>query len=52
VVVNGDRVNKQCEAAMARAGRGDIVTISEIKTKIEGSPILLRQTTPASYEIK
>jgi gliding motility-associated protein GldM len=52
VVVNGDRVNKQCEAAMARAGRGDIVTISEIKTKIEGSPILLRQTAPAFYEIK
>ena len=52
VVVNGNRVNKQCEAAMARAGRGDIVTISEIKTKIEGSPILLRQTTPAFYEIQ
>ena len=52
VVVNGDRVNKQCEAAMARATRGDIVTISEIKTKIEGSPIILRQTAPAFYEIK
>lgn len=52
VVVNGDRVNKQCEAAMARAGRGDIVTISEIKTKIEGSPIVLRQTAPAFYEIQ
>ena len=52
VVVNGDRVNKQCEAAMARAGRGDIVTISEIKTKIEGSPIILRQTAPAFYEIQ
>jgi gliding motility-associated protein GldM len=52
VVVNGDRVNKQCEAAMARATRGDIVTISEIKTKIEGSPIILRQTAPAFYEIQ
>ncbi|CAM4006426.1 gliding motility protein GldM [Flavobacterium antarcticum] len=52
VVVNGNRVNKQCEAAMARAGRGDIVTISEIKTKIEGSPIILRQTAPAFYEIQ
>ena len=52
VVVNGDRVNAQCTAAMARAGRGDIVTISEIKTKIEGSPIILRQTSPAFYEIQ
>jgi gliding motility-associated protein GldM len=52
VVVNGDRVNKQCEAAMARAGRGDIVTISEIKTKIEGTNILPRATSPAFYEIQ
>ena len=52
VVVNGDRVNAQCAAAMARATRGDIVTISEIKTKIEGSPIILRQTAPAFYEIQ
>ena len=52
VVVNGDRVNAQCTAAMARAGRGDIVTISEIKTKIEGSAIILRQTAPAFYEIQ
>ena len=52
VVVSGDRVNKQCEAAMARAGRGDIVTISEIKTKIEGSNILPRATSPAFYEIQ
>jgi gliding motility-associated protein GldM len=52
VVVSGDRVNKQCEAAMARAGRGDIVTISEIKTKIEGSDILPRATSPAFYEIQ
>lgn len=52
VVVNGDRVNAQCASAMARAGRGDIVTISEIKTKIEGSPIILRQTAPAFYEIQ
>lgn len=51
VVVNGSKVNAQCVAAMARAGRGDIVTISEIKTKIEGSPIILRQTAPVFYEI-
>jgi hypothetical protein len=32
VIVNGDRVNAQCKAALARAGRGDQVTISDIKT--------------------
>jgi gliding motility-associated protein GldM len=52
VVVNGDRVNSQCKAALARAGRGDQVTISEIKTKLVGSDILLRQTAPVIYEIQ
>lgn len=52
VVVNGDRVNAQCKAALARAGRGDQVTISEIKTKLVGSDILLRQTAPVIYEIQ
>lgn len=52
VVVNGDRVNAQCKAALARATRGDVVTISEIKTKLEGSDIVLRQTAPVIYEIQ
>ncbi len=52
VVVNGDRVNAQCKAALARATRGDQVTISEIKTKLEGSDINLRQTAPVIYEIQ
>jgi len=52
VVVNGDRVNAQCKAALARATRGDQVTISDIKTKLEGSNINLRQTAPVIYEIQ
>ena len=52
VIVNGNRVNAQCKAALARAGRGDQVTISEIKTKLEGSSIILRQTAPVIYEIQ
>jgi len=51
VIVNGDRVNSQCTAAMARAGRGDQVTISDIKTVVEGSPIMLPKTAPVIYEI-
>jgi hypothetical protein len=36
IVVNGDRVNGQCKAALARAGRGDQATIYDIKVKIVG----------------
>lgn len=52
VVVTGDRVNAQCKAALARAGRGDQVTISEIKTRLEGSDILMSKTAPVIYEIQ
>ena len=51
VVVNGDRVNAQCKAALSRVTRGDVITISDIKTKLVGSDILLRQTAPVIYEI-
>jgi gliding motility-associated protein GldM len=52
VIVNGDRVNSQCKNALARVTRGDQVTISEIKTKLEGSDLILRQTSPVIYEIQ
>ncbi len=52
IVVSGNRVNASCNAAMARATRGDQVTISEIKTKLAGSDLLLRQTSPVIYEIQ
>ena len=52
VIVNGDRVNAQCKAALARAGRGDVVTISDIKTKIPGTNIVPGRTSPVIYEIQ
>jgi gliding motility-associated protein GldM len=52
VVVNGDRVNAQCAAALARVTRGDQVTISDIKVKLVGSDILLPRTSPVIYEIQ
>ncbi|UPQ79874.1 gliding motility protein GldM [Flavobacterium azooxidireducens] len=52
VIVNGNRVNSQCEAAMARASRGDAVTITDIKVKLEGSNIMLPRTAPIVYEIQ
>lgn len=54
VIVNGDRVNAQCKAAMAKAGRGDVVVISDIKTKIVGvtANIMTGKTAPVTYEIQ
>ena len=52
VIVNGDRVNAQCKAALARAGRGDVVTISDIKTVIPGTNIVTGRTAPVIYEIQ
>lgn len=52
VVVNGDRINQQCRNALLKAGRGDQVTISDIKTKLIGSDILLSRTAPVIFEIQ
>ena len=54
IIVNGDRVNGQCQAALARAGRGDQVTIYDIKTKIIGvtSNIVTGKCAPVIYEIQ
>ena len=52
VVVSGDRVNAQCASALARTTRGDQVTISDIKTKLAGSSLLLKKTAPVIYEIQ
>jgi hypothetical protein len=53
IIVNGDRVNSQCKAALARATKGDQITISEIKTKIVGvSNIIPKDASPVVYEIQ
>ena len=52
VIVNGDRVNAQCKAAMARATRGDQISIFDIKTKIIGANIKVPTAAPTIYEIQ
>jgi len=53
IIVNGDRVNAQCNAALARLGRGDQVTIYDIKTKVVGaSGIAPPKCAPVIYEIQ
>ena len=51
VIVNGDKVNGQCTAAMARATRGDQVTITDIKTVIAGSGIIPPKAAVVVYEL-
>ncbi len=54
IVVNGDRVNAQCQAALARATKGDQVIISDVKTVIvgDGKDIKTKTAAPAVYEIQ
>jgi len=54
IVVNGDRVNAQCVAALSRASKGDQITISDVKTKIigPGSGIQTQTASPAIFEIQ
>jgi gliding motility-associated protein GldM len=53
VVVQGDKLNSQCKSVLATAGRGDQVTISEIKTKLVGAgSYLLPKTAPVIFEIQ
>jgi len=53
IVVNGDRLNAQCIAALARVSKGDQVTISDIKSKVDGAgSIIVKDAAPAIYEIQ
>jgi len=54
IVVNGDRVNAQCKAALARATRGDQIVISDVKTKIigDGAAIQTKTAAIATFEIQ
>lgn len=53
VVVAGNKLNAQCKTILSRAGKGDQVTISEIKTKLVGAgSYLLPRTAPVIYEIQ
>jgi gliding motility-associated protein GldM len=53
VVVSGNKLNSQCAAALSKATRGDQVTISEIKTKLDGAgSYMLPRTAPVIFEIQ
>ena len=52
-VKGGNKLNAQCQAALSKAGRGDQVTISEIKTKLTGAGnYVMPRTAPVIFEIQ
>lgn len=54
IIVSGSSVNAQCKAALARASKGDQITIFDIKTKIVGTTaaIVPKDAAPVLYEIQ
>ncbi|NNT71957.1 gliding motility protein GldM [Flavobacterium sp. IMCC34852] len=52
IIVNGGAIDGKCAAALARAAKGDQVTISDIKSRIPGQNIKPQTASPVIYEIQ
>ncbi|CCG54179.1 Gliding motility transmembrane protein GldM [Flavobacterium indicum GPTSA100-9 = DSM 17447] len=52
VVVQGNKMNAAALAAIKKAGKGDVVTISEIKAKFTGIDQVPKQPSPCTFEIQ
>ncbi|VXB06367.1 Protein involved in gliding motility GldM [Flavobacterium sp. 9AF] len=52
IVVSGNRMDARAKAAIGKASRGDVIIISEIKTRLQGSSIMMKKTAPCTFEIK
>ena len=52
IVVQGNRMDGRAKAAIKKAGRGDVVIISEIKATFVGIDQRPKSISPCTYEIK
>jgi len=52
VVVQGAKMNGQAISAIKKAGRGDVVTISEIKVKYVGINQPAKNVSPCTFEVQ
>jgi len=52
VVVQGNKLDSRAKSMLTKAAKGDQITISDIRTKLIGSNILLQKTAPVIYEIQ
>lgn len=53
IVVSGNKLDARAKASISKAGRGDLIVVSEIKTKLEGAgSYMLPRTAPVFFEIQ
>lgn len=52
IVVNGNKVDGRCKAALARAKAQDQIIVSDIKTSVSGVNVAIKTAAPAIYEIQ
>jgi gliding motility-associated protein GldM len=52
VVVSGNRMNAAALNAIKKAGRGDVVVISEIKAKFVGIPVIPKAPSVCTFEVQ
>ncbi len=52
IVVSGNKMDGRAKAAISKAARGDVIIISEVKTKLAGSSIMLKKTAPCTFEVQ
>lgn len=52
VLVQGNKMDARAKAAIARAGRGDVVVISNIKAKFVGIDQIPKSVSPCTYEVQ
>ena len=52
IVVNGNKIDARCKSALSRAKTGDLVSISDIKTRVSGVSVAMKPAAPAVYEIQ
>ncbi|MDR2223425.1 MAG: gliding motility protein GldM [Flavobacteriaceae bacterium] len=53
IVVQGNRMNDRARAAIAKTRTGDVIVISDIKTRLDGAgDYQLKKTAPCTYEIQ
>jgi gliding motility-associated protein GldM len=52
IVVQGNKMDSRAKAAIAKAGRGDIVVIDEIKAKFVGIEQAARRVSACTFEVQ
>jgi gliding motility-associated protein GldM len=52
VLVQGNKMDARAKAAIAKAGRGDVVVISNIKAKFVGIDQIPKSVSPCTYEVQ